>query len=127
MPDRYVSLSAKEPDTQWFFCGKRPANYGILCIFATPCITGCYGVIYNIYIHIYTYVSTYKMYIYMYICIYACVYMEPTHTHTVRTHRRRQAIQRRGEMVHGNANRDWPEASCPDPSLRQKGQRGTYI
>ena len=31
----FKSLSAKEPCHKWLFCGKRPASYGILCIFVT--------------------------------------------------------------------------------------------
>jgi len=30
-----MSFSAKEPYDQGLFCGKRPATYGISCIFAT--------------------------------------------------------------------------------------------
>jgi len=36
LPYLYRSFSAKEPCNWWFCCGKRPATYGILCIFATP-------------------------------------------------------------------------------------------
>ena len=35
MPYLHRSFSAQKPYRLWFFCGKRPATEGILCIFAT--------------------------------------------------------------------------------------------
>ena len=35
IPDLYRSLCAKKSCSYWLFCGKRPASYDILCLFAT--------------------------------------------------------------------------------------------
>jgi len=44
------SLSAKEPCNYWLFSGKKPANYGVVCMFATlyPLIHGYPPALYRV-------------------------------------------------------------------------------
>ena len=69
MPCLYGLFPAKEPENQWLFCRKRPATWGILCIFDNPVIQESHGAYVN---GVMPLMET-TIWVCVCVCVYECV------------------------------------------------------